>query len=459
MIPKIHAKGSSFKGCANYVLHDKDAQTSERVAWSETVNLSTSNPHVAWKVMAATSMDQDRLKEEAGVKNTGRKSKDHVQHVTLSWHADEAKELTQDEQLRAAKWFLREIKADDRQAMIVAHNDEPQPHVHLIINRVSPKDGRILPSSFEKMKSSRWAEKYEKERGKIFCHQRVINNAARKRGEYVRGKKDTARHVYEAAQKVANDNSKKKALLEQHRKKAAAIAKADREAKERHKKEFAKLQADRKAQQAKLKEQIKAGIEKDKQKARDSFRKRWEKQHFEQQAKIKAFEKNEKTIKGRMKNALELVQWRNLIGRQPGAKTTLSKAFKILSNEGARKDALDKQFKRQEQQLKKDQEAKVKDAAAAAKQDWEKKQAERRKQFEQNRNDLILKHRLERAKTKTEWRQHDQKQREAWQELRKEAPADGLSAYQRRVANQLQSERLKTNEKSKSNERGDEHGR
>ena len=52
MVPKIHAKGSSFKGCATYVLHDKDAQTSERVAWSETVNLGTSNPHAAWKVMA-----------------------------------------------------------------------------------------------------------------------------------------------------------------------------------------------------------------------------------------------------------------------------------------------------------------------------------------------------------------------------------------------------------------------
>ena len=284
------------------------------------------------------------------------------------------------------------------------------------------------------MKSSRWAEKYEKERGKIFCHQRVINNAARKRGEYVRGKKDTARHIYEAAQKVANDNSKKKALLEQHRKKAAAIAKKDREDKARHKAEFAKLQEVRKAQLIKLKEQMKASIEKNQQKVRDSYRPRWEKQHFDQQQKLAAFEKNEKTIKGRMKNALELVQWRNLMGRQPGEKTTLSKAFRILSNEGARKEALDRQFKRQEQQLKKTQDTKIKTATAAAKLKGEDKISASRPIFERERNGLILKHRLERSKTKAEWKTHGQKQRSAWGDLRKDAPADGLSAYQRKMA-------------------------
>lgn len=435
MVPKIHAKGSSFKGCASYVLHDKDAQTTERVAWTETVNLGTSNPHAAWKVMAATSMDQDRLKKEAGIKNTGRKSKDHVQHVTLSWHADEAKDLTRDEQMRAAKWFLREIKAGDRQAMVVAHSDEPQPHVHIIINRVSPTDGRILPSSFEKMKSSRWAEKYEKERGKIFCHQRVINNAARKRGEFVRGKKDTARHVYEAAQKVANDNSEKQALLDQHRKKAAAIAKKDREDKARHKKEFIALQQSRKAQLVKLKEQAKTTAEKAKQGVRDRFKSRWEKQHFDQQRQSAVFEKNEKTIKGRMKNALELVQWRNLMGRKLGEGTTLSKAFRILSNEGARKDALDRQFKRKDQALKKEQDAKIKDAAAAAKLEGEKKIAASRPLFERERSSLILKHRLERAKTKAQWQAHDKEQREAWHELKKESPSpmEGLTAKQQRV--------------------------
>lgn len=220
MVPKIHAKGSSFKGCANYVLHDKDAQTSERVAWTCTRNLATDDPDMAWRVMAATALDQDRLKKEAGVRNTGRKSDKSVLHFTLSWHAEEAAELSPEEQMRAVNTILHVMKAGDRQVLVVGHNDEPQPHVHVILNRISPEDGRMLSSSFEKLIASRWAQKYEQERGKIFCHERVINNAARKRGEYVRGQKDEVRHLYERRQQAGND-PKKQDRLDQERRKAA----------------------------------------------------------------------------------------------------------------------------------------------------------------------------------------------------------------------------------------------
>ena len=67
MLPKIHKNGTSFKGIAQYVLHDKNAETSQRVAWTETINLATRNPDTAWKVMSAVSLDQARLKREAGV--------------------------------------------------------------------------------------------------------------------------------------------------------------------------------------------------------------------------------------------------------------------------------------------------------------------------------------------------------------------------------------------------------
>ncbi|MEZ6069480.1 MAG: relaxase/mobilization nuclease domain-containing protein [Pirellulales bacterium] len=157
MIPKIHAKGHSFRGVAQYVLHDKDrADTDDRVAWFETRNLATDDANVAWRVMAATAMNQDLLKEAAGIKKTGRKSSAHVLHYTLSWHADEAEGLTRDEMLRAVEGSLEALgrsPTDDRegqlasehQALIVCHNDEPQPHVHVIVNRVHPEHGVMLP--------------------------------------------------------------------------------------------------------------------------------------------------------------------------------------------------------------------------------------------------------------------------------------------------------------------------
>ena len=84
MISKIHAKGSSFKGAAAYLLHDKGrVDSDDRVAWIETRNLATDDREIAWRIMAATAMDQARLKEEAGIKKTGRKSDKHVLHVSM----------------------------------------------------------------------------------------------------------------------------------------------------------------------------------------------------------------------------------------------------------------------------------------------------------------------------------------------------------------------------------------
>jgi hypothetical protein len=74
MVPKIAARGSSFKGAGNYYLHDKDGQTSERVAWIETENLRTDKADRAIRVMAATAMDRDALKLAAGIRAGGRSS-------------------------------------------------------------------------------------------------------------------------------------------------------------------------------------------------------------------------------------------------------------------------------------------------------------------------------------------------------------------------------------------------
>ena len=63
MIAKLAARGASFKGAGNNYLHDKDAQTSERVVWTETVNLWTANPERALRVMAGTAMDRDEIKD------------------------------------------------------------------------------------------------------------------------------------------------------------------------------------------------------------------------------------------------------------------------------------------------------------------------------------------------------------------------------------------------------------
>ena len=46
MIAQIAARGTSFKGAGLYYLHDKKADTSERVAWTQTRNIPVSYTHL-----------------------------------------------------------------------------------------------------------------------------------------------------------------------------------------------------------------------------------------------------------------------------------------------------------------------------------------------------------------------------------------------------------------------------
>lgn len=227
MIPRLHPKGASFRGLGAYVLHDKDhAPTSERVGFTATRNMATNDPHVAIRVMAAVAMDQDRLKAEAGVKNTGRKSVKSVLHATLSWAKHET--TSREEKEQAADSFLIAMGAQEHQAIYAEHTDEEHEHLHLIINRVHPESGKMLSSSKERLRASSWAEQYERERGEILCEQRAINNAARARGEFTRGKAAKTRAEFER-DGAANDNRDPAET-----KKLAELARRGRDLAERH---------------------------------------------------------------------------------------------------------------------------------------------------------------------------------------------------------------------------------
>ena len=174
MIPKLHAKGASFKGAAAYLLHDKDgASTSTRVAWVETVNLATCNPQMAWRVMAATAMDAARLKEQAGVKKTGPQLQRRRAAYDALVEAGPDRRTQGHGAIRAARDRGAESRGpagDDRLPLGRKH-----PHVHVLLNRVSPTDGRMLSSSNEKNALSALALAYEKEGGTVFCKQREVN--------------------------------------------------------------------------------------------------------------------------------------------------------------------------------------------------------------------------------------------------------------------------------------------
>jgi hypothetical protein len=259
VVPKIAKRGASFKGAAAYYLHDKGAATSERVGFCVTENLPVAEPELAWRWMAYTAKHAGTLKTDAGVAASGRKLAKPVYTLSLSWSPDEAP--SREEMIAAAQSALKAIGLSKCQTLFVAHNDEPHPHIHAIVNLVDPDSGKVRDPGLDRRKLSRWAEDYEKTQGQIRCEQRVENNARRDRGEPAKDTVSRSRQDIEQAKLI------ERAILQERRRAQWGRQVADREA--------LKRQAEERAQaiRAELKERFKpqwaAFYKKQRQDARD----------------------------------------------------------------------------------------------------------------------------------------------------------------------------------------------
>ena len=181
MVVKMSSPGRSFGGVADYCLHDPrmpgeahHPESAERVEWTETRNLATSEGERAGRIMAATAEASPDLKHLAGGAATGRKLEKPVCHYSLSWAKDEKPD--RQEMRRAAQESLKALGMERHQALVVSHRDG-QPHVHVIANRVDPESGKAAGLSRSKLRLSQWVGKYEREQGEIRCPQREPREA------------------------------------------------------------------------------------------------------------------------------------------------------------------------------------------------------------------------------------------------------------------------------------------
>ena len=185
MVVKMSSPGRSFGGVADYCLHDPrmpgeahHPESAERVEWTATRNLATSEGERAGRIMAATAEASPELKRLAGVAATGRKLEKPVCHYSLSWAKDETPD--RQEMRRAAQESLKALGMERHQALVVSHRDG-QPHVHVIANRVDPESGKAAGLNRSKLKLSKWAEEYERVQGK-----RVQDRVSRPTGRHRR---------------------------------------------------------------------------------------------------------------------------------------------------------------------------------------------------------------------------------------------------------------------------------
>ena len=182
MVPRQSRLGSSFVGAGKYYLHDREANTSERVAFTHCENIPTQNPEKALKWMAFTAIHAEEIKREAGTPATGKPCEKPVFTFSLSWHPEQ--ELQKWEMVGAGRGALAALGLEGHETVFVGHSDGV-PHVHVIVNTIHPETGKVNTLSYSKLKLSKWAESYERDHGHVYCEQRVDNNARREEGEYV----------------------------------------------------------------------------------------------------------------------------------------------------------------------------------------------------------------------------------------------------------------------------------
>lgn len=182
MIARDTGGGTSFAGAGRYYLHDRNAHTDERVAFTYTDNLLTNDAEKALKVMAWTALHQADLKRSAGVKATGRKLEAPVHTFAFSWAKNETPD--RDHMINVAREAMAVLGLSEHEALYVGHDDTEHRHIHVIVNRVHPDHGKAATLSKSRLALSKWAESYEQEHG-IHCHRRIENNARRLNGERV----------------------------------------------------------------------------------------------------------------------------------------------------------------------------------------------------------------------------------------------------------------------------------
>lgn len=461
MIVVINPSGSSghsFKGLHAYCAHDAGGSASaERVDWIETRNLAVDDASQGWRIMAATALAQNGLKAAAGVASTGRKSDAHVMHVVLSFHTGEP--LTREEMAAAADELLAHLGldpaksrakskagrrqfADEHQAIYYAHNDTESRHLHIMLNRVHPEHGVMLPSNNDQIKASKWAQAYSERFGtEHTTPDRQINNAARDRGEYVKGKRRSLKRAFEQEReaKASNDNDVVEGVKAAEAKKDAALALKGRNMEAMHAQGWTSLAEAHKTRRAAIGQQTQREINKTRASVRDAFRPQWTDLDRRQKGERQTFEALEKSLFGRAKNFVHtLSRSRAVEGEEP--KGLLSRTFRILVSATERKSYFERAQEAQRKALQREQDARAQAAVDALNKAKSDKLEANRAQFAKDRADLKARQHAQRSAYGKQWRERNAErdlafenaktkavQRDALLDAHKDATKDGLT--------------------------------
>lgn len=116
MIGKI-IKGKSFKGCISYIMDKKEA----KLLYGEGVLFA--NKESIINSFYIQSLMNPKLTKSVG-------------HIPLSYSKEDTGRMTDQFMVQLAREYMKAMKIENTQYIIVRHNDTGHPHCHIIFNRV-----------------------------------------------------------------------------------------------------------------------------------------------------------------------------------------------------------------------------------------------------------------------------------------------------------------------------------
>jgi hypothetical protein len=120
----MQCRYKDFVGLATYLVGREPETGPERLEWTATRNLGTDDPECATTIMRATAA-QARLTHKP------------VYHIVLSAAPEDSLDRTMLE--RIGDRVLDRLGLSEHQAVLVAHGDRPNHHLHIMVNRVHPE--------------------------------------------------------------------------------------------------------------------------------------------------------------------------------------------------------------------------------------------------------------------------------------------------------------------------------
>lgn len=128
MLAQAEKPTGDFFALARYLMDGRERPPNpDRVAWILGRNLPDADPEAAAKLMTATA-------------ELSRRCKSPCYHLMIAWA--EREQPTPELMQEIAVKSLAIAGLADHQALIVGHGDKPHRHLHIMLSRVSPADGR-----------------------------------------------------------------------------------------------------------------------------------------------------------------------------------------------------------------------------------------------------------------------------------------------------------------------------